>query len=83
MLSNDYSHTKQIFVYIMCVCVLRVYINTHKCMCIFKKHFEFLHLKYFVYNINYINMECLKIYAVCVCIYVYIIKIDSARTYIM
>ncbi len=52
-------------------------------MCIFKKHLEFLHLKYFVYDINYINMECLKIYAVCVCIYVYIIKIDSVRTYIM
>ncbi len=51
---------KSCYVHNMCVCtvyIYYVYINTHTCMCIFKKNKLCLYIKYILYNINYININ--------------------------
>ncbi len=71
----------------MCVCTAYMYyayINTHTCMYILKKNVMFIFLNIFIYDINYMNINICKIYAVCVYLYMYfIINIHSTHRYIM
>ncbi len=72
----------------MCVyCVYLLYINTHTCMYIFKKMLRL----YNTYDTFYMNINkymkkhvnIFKIYAVCVCLYIYIINIHSTHTHLI
>ncbi len=61
-------------------------INAHTCMNIFKKNMLRLYIKC-LYMTNYMNINIyiniFKIYAICVCIYLYIINIHNTHTGIL
>ncbi len=50
-------------------------------MYIFKKICYVYILNIFIYEHKYIPVNIFKIYAVCVCLYIYIINIHSTHTY--
>ncbi len=81
-IQNERFCLRNMFVY--CVYLLGIYINTHTCMDIFTKNM--LCLNIFIYNIDYMNImeiscKYKKYIHACVCIYTYILNIHSTHTF--